>query len=152
VEKWLAQDPSRSKYLKDRPKRSKPIEQFYTLKSNNQRNKICNQCKQPIRAYDPVVEYQFKQNGRRLRWYFHPVCSPIIPGKNKLKPVTIQFNENEVTGAVRFYKDKNLVCFVCGKTVAPGEEIFIGYLKETLLSGHLACCTALSIEPVNPVP
>jgi len=143
VDTWLAQDPTRNQYLKDRPKRSKPIEQNYTLKSNNQRKRICNQCKQSIRAYDPIVEYQFKQNGSRLRWHFHPDCSPVVPGKIKLKTMTIQVQENEVTGVIRSYKDKNLACFVCNKTLEPGEEIFIGYLNESLLQGHQTCCKTL---------
>jgi hypothetical protein len=143
VEKWLAQDPSRNRYLKDRPKRTKPIEQFYTLKSNNRRSRFCHQCKQPIRPFDPMVDYQFKQNGRRVSWHYHPDCSPVTPGKNKLKTGILIIDGQEITGVIRVAKENNPVCSFCQQNVEPGEEVFSGYLQEKLVQGHLTCGQSL---------
>lgn len=143
VEKWLAQDPARNRYLKDRPKRTKPIEQFYTLKASSRRARFCHQCQQPIRPFDPIVEYRSKQNGRRMYWYYHPDCSPVAPGKNKLQTALLFIEGQEITGIIRIAKDSNLICSFCQKNVATGEAIFAGYLHEKLVQGHLTCGQAL---------
>lgn len=145
VEKWIAQDMARQKHLKDRQKRSKPIEQHYTLKANNHRKRICNQCKKPIQPYIPLVEYQFKHHGSRQRWYFHPDCSPVKPGKNKLKTLTITV-QDQITGVIRPCKDDNSTCFICGNPIHPSEESFLGYQEEKLYIGHLGCCQDLAVN------
>ena len=140
VDKWIDQDPDRQKYLKDRNKRAKPLEQYYTLKANNRRQRICHHCHRPIRPYDPMVEYKYKQNGRRQRCYFHPQCTTINPGKCKLRTHTFYHQGKALTGVICPCKNENLVCFICKRTLEPGEETFFGYDQESLYQAHLSCC------------
>lgn len=140
VEHWVAQHPDRQKHLKDRSCRAKPLEQHYILRSNGHRRQFCQKCRQVIEPYLPLVEYQFKQNGARRRCYYHPECSPVAPGKIKLKTLKLSYQGAEVEAAVKSTRREGMACSVCGNPLIPDAEALHWYdSSKKLHHGHLEC-------------
>ncbi|NPV90287.1 MAG: hypothetical protein HPY50_05910 [Firmicutes bacterium] len=140
VEHWIAQQPERQRYLKDRVCRAKPLELHYLLRSNGHRRQFCQKCRQNIDPYTPMVEYQYKNNGSRRRSFFHPECTPVAPGKNKLKLQKITFQGEEVEAVIKATRKEGLVCSRCEKPLPPEVDALYWYGPDKkLYVGHLVC-------------
>lgn len=138
LENWVMEDSSRHCYLKDKEKRQKPVEARFTLRANNDKAKKCFSCGKKIKPYTGLVEYKAKQDGKRIRRYFHPDCSPVEPMKNKLVNATVTFEGKALTGILTPCKSQS-PCHFCGKEITPGEISFFGYTDSGLVSGHSSC-------------
>jgi len=139
VDKWIEQDPERKKYLKDRSRRLKPPEQHYTLRANGNRPAVCQECKEIIRPFEAVVEYRFKKNSHRCRVYFHPACSPLPPGKNRLETATINIKGQQITATLRSCASQELPCCCCRQPIRAGEKSLHWYENDRLYHCHLNC-------------
>lgn len=147
IERWVAQDEQRQKYLKDRICRAKPAELHYTLRGNNHRRQFCHKCRQEIAAYRPLVEYSFKQNGCRRRQYFHPGCSPVEPGKIKLRTTVVCYKGQEWEAVRRMTGKPGMNCSVCGEELLPDREALHWYDADNhLRHGHPECLSTVSGE------
>ncbi|MDH7478515.1 MAG: hypothetical protein QHH02_00720 [Syntrophomonadaceae bacterium] len=147
VERWVAQDDQRQKYLKDRTCRAKPAELHFTLRGNSHRRQFCHKCREEIAPYRPLVEYCFKQNGCRRRQYFHPHCSPVEPGKIKLSISVVRYRGQEWEAVRRRTGRPGMNCAVCGKELLPDEEALHWYDADNRLRhGHPECLDSVSAE------
>lgn len=139
IEEWVAGDPLRHIFYKNREVRRKPAETRYLLKSNGSHTRSCLQCRKKIRPYTPVVVYRSRENGRRIRRYFHPACTPVTPLKSTLETSIITWNTSRIEGVILNFNEKDRVCPVCGQSITTGERTFYGYLNDRMVAGHLAC-------------
>ncbi|MEG6616528.1 hypothetical protein V6C27_08870 [Peptococcaceae bacterium 1198_IL3148] len=139
VETWVKEQSDGTKYLKDREARQKPAEQRYKLKSTFSKSRKCRGCGGIIKAYSPLVEHRFREQGKRHRHYYHPECSPVEPLKCNLEYATATMDGNQVQGLLLPFKSEASPCPVCGQPIKPGEKIFYGYLDEQLVYGHIGC-------------
>lgn len=139
IEKWVAAEPQRQIYWKDREVRRKPAETRYTLKSNSGHSRTCQLCRQKINPYAPIVLYRYRENGRRIRRYYHPACTPVKPLKNTLETVVVNWNSSRLEGVIQNARDEKRLCSICGQPVDPGERTFYGYMNDQVIAGHPAC-------------
>lgn len=139
IEDWVTGDPLRQVFLKDREVRRKPAETRYILKSNGGHTRSCLQCRKKIMPYTPVVVYRFRENGRKIRRYFHPACTPVDPLKSTLETLIIHWNSSRIEGVILNSNEEKRFCAVCRQPVAPGDRTFYGYLNNQIIAGHLAC-------------
>ncbi|WP_194174930.1 hypothetical protein [Desulfofundulus thermobenzoicus] len=139
VEKWVMQQPEPQRFLKDREVRQKPVETRYTLKSNYARTRRCSTCRKPILPFTPMVEYRATREGKRIRHYYHPSCSPVRPLKNKLLTGSAQWADGEVRGIIIPCRVDS-PCHWCDRIIPAGETAFYGYAGDKLLTGHMDCC------------
>ncbi|WP_201721878.1 hypothetical protein [Desulfotomaculum copahuensis] len=138
VEDWVMQQPERHRYLKDREVRQKPVETRYVLKSNYGRPHYCSACRETVKPFTPMVEYKATRDGKRVRHYFHPSCSPVTPFKNKLVTMDAYIDGKQLTGVVIPCRT-DTACAWCGGIIPAGEAAFYGYLDDRLFTGHLLC-------------
>lgn len=140
IENWVASNPDRHRYYKDREVRRKPAETRYVLKSNGSYGRHCLCCRQKIRPYTPVVVYRTRENGRNIRRYYHPACSPVEPLKTSLVTWTVDWNALQIEGVILTAKEAGeKACVVCRQPISPGESTFFGYAEDQLIRGHLSC-------------
>jgi len=139
IEQWVNGDPGRQVFLKDFAVRRKPAETRYLLKGNGSHTRTCLRCRQRIPPYNPVVVYRARENGRKIRRYFHPACTPVEPLKSTLETLTINWDSSRIEGVIlNSHEDKRL-CAVCGRPVEPGNRTFYAYLNGQVIAGHPAC-------------
>ncbi|MCL6559297.1 MAG: hypothetical protein K6U74_10970 [Firmicutes bacterium] len=139
IEKWVAGDPLLHGFFKDYEARRKPAETRYTLKSNGGHTRTCMACRKKILPFTPVVVYRFRENGRKIRRYFHPACTPVEPLKSTLETHVIHWDAALVEGIVRNCNEEKRICAVCGQPLTPGDRTFYGYLNNRIIAGHLCC-------------
>jgi len=140
LENWVASNPDRHQYYKDREVRRKPAETRYVLKSTGSHGRPCLSCRQKIRPYTPVVIYRTRENGRKIRRYYHPSCSPVEPLKTSLVTRTVDWNKQKIEGVILVAKEEEKkACAVCLQPILPGEITFFGYAGDQLITGHLSC-------------
>lgn len=139
IEKWVAAEPQRQIYWKDREVRRKPAETRYMLKCNSGHSRSCQQCRQKIRPYSPIVVYRNRENGRRIRRYYHPACTPVTPLKSTVETFVVNLNTSRVEGVILDTREEKRTCSICGQTVEPGDRIFYGYLNDQVIAGHPTC-------------
>ncbi|MDD4238007.1 MAG: hypothetical protein PHT62_05575 [Desulfotomaculaceae bacterium] len=139
IEKWVGAEPGRKIFWKDREVRRKPAETRYILKCNGGYSRSCQQCRQKIRPYSPVVVYRYRENGRRIRRYFHPACTPVTPLKSTLETLVVNWNSSKVEGVILNAKEEKRTCSICGQIIDPGARTFYGYNNDQLIVGHPAC-------------
>lgn len=141
VERWINQDPDRTVYLKNMSCRAKPRELRYVLTANGKRRQLCHQCKQAIPPFTPLVEYHYKHGGNRRRIYFHPTCSPVPPGKQKLRTRLIGFEGEILEAVVRPIRSDGLSCSLCGLPLDPDSDGLHWYTAKQLYHAHPQCFT-----------
>lgn len=139
IEKWVAEDPHRHKFFKDYEVRCKPAETRYVLKSNSGHTRSCGACRKKIMPYTPVVVYRFRENGRKIRRYFHPACTPVEPVKSTLETRIINWGALSIEGVILNCNEEKRNCAVCGQTLTPGDRTWYGYCNGQILAGHLCC-------------
>jgi hypothetical protein len=139
IEKWVRAEPERHIYWKDREVRRKPAETRYLLKCNSGHIRSCQQCRQKIRPYSPIVVYRYRENGRRIRKYFHPACTPVAPLKSTLETVIVKWNSSRVEGVILINKEEKRICSICGQPVDQGVRTFYGYIGDQVIVGHSTC-------------
>lgn len=139
IEEWVKKDQCRHVFLKDFAVRRKPAETRYILKGNGGHTHRCLQCRQKIMPYTPVVVYRARENGRRVRRYYHPGCTPVEPLKSTLETLTIQWNASPLEGVILNCNQEACICTVCRQPVEPGHRAFYGYLNGQVIAGHPAC-------------
>lgn len=139
IEKWIGADPGLQVFWKDRKVRRKPAETRYILKCNGGHSRSCQQCRQKIRPYSPVVVYRYRENGHRIRRYFHPACTPVTPLKSTLETFVANWNASRFEGVILNARDEKRTCLICGQVVGPGDRTFYGYIDDQLIVGHPAC-------------
>ena len=139
VEKWVHTDAMRLVFLKDYDVRRKPVETRYLLKGNRGHTRTCLKCRKKILRYTPVVVYRCREHGRKVRRFFHPDCTPVVPQKSTLESVTVPWESSSLEGIILCANEENRLCAVCGQPVLPGERTFYGYLEKALIAGHQAC-------------
>lgn len=139
IEKWIADDPLRHCFLKDYAVRRKPTETRYILKSNGGHTRTCRECRKKILPYTPVVVYRFRENGRKIRRYYHPGCTPVEPLKNTLETQVVHWGDASIKGLILDFNEEKRTCAVCLQPIKPGDRTFYGYLDGRLLAGHLTC-------------
>ncbi|MEG6512956.1 hypothetical protein [Desulforamulus ruminis] len=139
LEKWVSSDPERKqKYWKDREVRKKPAVPRYVLKSNLRTSRTCQHCNKKIPPFSPVVELKFRKDGRKIRAFFHPECSPTKPLKTQLDQLEVQWKGNKLTGVIVPCPEE-IHCSICGEAVEPGQRTFYAYKDNKLVCGHLHC-------------
>jgi len=139
IEKWVVAEPARQIFWKDRDVRRKPAQTRYVLKCNGGHSRSCQQCHQKIRPYSPVVLYRYRENGRRIRRYFHPACTPVTPLKSTLETFVVNWNSSKVEGVILNTQEEKKICSICGQVVDPGDRTFYGYSTDQVIMGHPAC-------------
>lgn len=139
IEEWVAQDPLRHVFFKDREARRKPAETRYILKSNGSHARSCLQCRKKIMPYTPVVFYRARENGRKVRRYFHPACTPVAPLKSTLETMIISWNSSCIEGVLLNANEDKRVCAACGQPITSGDQTFYGYFNGKIIAGHPAC-------------
>ncbi|MEW5952790.1 MAG: hypothetical protein AB1815_03390 [Bacillota bacterium] len=146
IESWVMENPARHCYLKDRQVRQKPVETRYVIKSNGSRTQKCDQCRGKIMPFTPVVEYRHRENGKRIRRFYHLSCSPVEPLKNRLSEHTVCRHNENVTGVLTGVRT-GARCAVCNELMQPGETAFYGYQAGKLFCGHPGCLDGASPDP-----
>jgi hypothetical protein len=139
IEKWVGAEPERQIFWKDREVRRKPAQTRYILKCNSGHSRSCQQCRQKIRPYAPIVVYRYRENGRRIKKYYHPACTPVTPLKSTLETLVVNWDSTKVEGVILITKEEKRTCSICGQTVDPGEHTFYGYINDQVITGHPAC-------------
>lgn len=139
IEEWVNGDPRRHIFLKDFEVRRKPAETRYLLKGNGGHTRTCLQCRQKIMPYTPVVVYRARENGRKVRRYFHPACTPVEPLKSTLETLTVNWNASRIEGVILNSNEDRRVCAVCRQPIVPGNRTFYAYLNGQVIAGHPAC-------------
>lgn len=139
IEKWVAGDPERKQlHWKDREVRKKPAVPRYVLKSTLRQTRTCQLCNQKISPFSPVVELKFRKDGRKLRSFFHPECSPAKPLKTQLDQLEVEWKGNKLTGII-IPCPEEIHCSICGEAIEPGQRTFYAYEDNILVCGHLHC-------------
>lgn len=138
VEKWIMEDESRHSFFKDRVVRQKPVETRYVLKANGVRKQRCSCCRKSILPYTPMVEFKARQEGKKIRKYYHPECSPVTPLKNKLKTALGVMGGKKIEGVVSPCRNE-MSCAVCGEIITPGSDTFFSYPSGKLTACHTGC-------------
>lgn len=139
IEKWVAAEPERQVYWKDREVRRKPAETRYILKANGSHSRSCQHCHEKIKPYTPMVFYRYRENGRRIRKYYHPQCSPVTPLKSTLETAAFKLDATVVEGVILAARETSAGCPLCGQPLEAGTKAFYGYINDRLIAGHLAC-------------
>ena len=139
IEQWVNGNPCRKIFLKNFEVRRKPAETRYLLKGNGSHTRTCLHCRQRILPYNPVVVYHSRENGRKIRRYFHPACTPVEPLKSTLETLTINWNFSRIEGVILNSNEDKRICAVCGQPVEPGNRTFYAYLNGQIIAGHPDC-------------
>ncbi|MCL6559544.1 MAG: hypothetical protein K6U74_12250 [Firmicutes bacterium] len=139
IEEWVKEDSLRAVHLKDMEVRRKPSETRYILKSNGGHTRSCMQCRKKIPAFTPVVVYRCRENGRKVRRYFHPDCSPVAPFKSTLETFIIKWGTFKIEGVILTSNQEKRICAVCQQPILPGDRAFYGYAGDKIIAGHLCC-------------
>lgn len=139
IEKWVAAEPQRQIYWKDREVRRKPAQTRYILKCNSGHSRTCQICRKKIKPFSPIVAYRYRENGRRIRKYYHPACTPVTPLKSTLETLVIKWNSTIIEGVILNNNEEKRICSACGQPVDPGTRTFYGYMNDQIIAGHLAC-------------
>ena len=140
VDAWVREDNTRCRYVKDMGVRCKPPQFRYVLRANTGRTRKCSRCRKKITPYTPVVQYRFREQGKKKTRYYHAGCTPVEPHKNKLEPASIVWKEKTLAGVVLPARE-NRPCQVCHKEIPAGEKAVHACLEKELLFGHLECLT-----------
>lgn len=139
IENWVASDPVRKQlYWKDREVRKKPAVPRYVLKNTMARERTCRHCHKKIPPFSPAVELKFRQDGRKIRDFFHPSCSPVKPLKSQLHQLEVNWQGSKLTGLI-IPCPAETSCTLCGQPVEPGQATFYAYDKDKLICGHPGC-------------
>jgi len=139
IEDWVAEDPLRHIFYKNREVRRKPAETRYLLKSNGGHARSCLHCRKKIMPYTPVVVYRTNENSRKIRRYFHPACTPVSPLKSTLETLIVNWNASRIEGVILNSNEDKRICAACGQPITPGERTFYGYLDGQIIIGHPTC-------------
>ena len=86
-----------------------------------------------------MVFYRYRENGRRIRKYYHPQCSPVTPLKSTLETVAFKLDATVVEGVILAARETSAGCPLCGQPLEAGTKAFYGYINDRLIAGHLAC-------------
>ncbi|MFZ5590431.1 MAG: hypothetical protein ACOY81_01280 [Bacillota bacterium] len=143
VEKWVLENISRLRYLKDRRVRQKPIGNKYCYKANRSRPRHCSKCHSSILPYTPMVECRMNVHGKKVHRYYHPECSPVKPLKNKLVTIETTLNGQPTCGVVT-KSNREERCTLCQKSIPAGQPAFFCYNNDQLLSFHLSCLSIMN--------
>ncbi len=138
VEAWINEDETRSRFKKDMQVRCKPAQFKYILRANTGHARKCSRCRKNIPPYTPMVQYRFKEQGKKKSRYYHSACSPVKPHKNKWEPVEIVWNGKKMTGAVLPAKETT-PCRVCNRDIPAGEKAVHALLEKEFVFGHTEC-------------
>lgn len=139
IEKWVSSYPDRKKmYWKDREVRKKPVQPRYILKSTLGKTRSCHHCNKIIPPFSPAVELKYRKDGRKLRYFFHPQCSPVKPLKSQLNQLEVEWKGSRLTGII-VPCPETVHCAICGQPVEPGQETFYAYENNVLVCGHPGC-------------
>jgi hypothetical protein len=140
VDAWLKEDPARRRFVKDMTVRSKPAHLRYQLKANAGSTRHCSRCRKKILPYTPVVQYRFREYGKKKSRFYHPECSPVKPHKNKLQTVHILWNNNFVQGVILKARE-TMPCMVCRRDVPAGVAAVHARTDKEFVFGHPECFT-----------
>jgi len=138
VNAWIKENPYRRQFFKDMEVRRKPEQSRYLLKGNSAHTRVCSGCRKKIPPYIPVVQYRYRENGRKKSRYYHPDCSPVKAQKNKLEKACFTWRGEMVEGVV-LPVQKPLICSVCGTEIAIGAKAVHARKEKELIYGHLEC-------------
>ncbi len=138
VDAWIKEDPARTLYIKDIKVRCKPARLRYTLKGNAGGTRICSRCRKKILPYSPIVQYRFRDFGKKKSHYYHPACSPVKPHKNKLQQAHVYW-QGEVLHGVILPARETLPCRVCDQEVPTGTKALHARKDKELIFGHPNC-------------
>lgn len=138
VDRWLQEDPQRSRFFKDMEVRRKPEKFRYLLKGNAAHTRLCARCRKKILPYTPIVQYRYRENGKKKNCYFHPACSPVKPHKNKLEQVQVLWRGNPLEGVILPVRQAR-PCMVCGEEIPPGPKALHALNGRELVFGHPDC-------------
>ncbi|KAF1085591.1 hypothetical protein SPSYN_01734 [Sporotomaculum syntrophicum] len=138
VDSWIKEDPARFKYLKDAKVRCKPERLRYILKGNSGSARTCCKCRKKILPYSPIVQYRFREVGKKKSHYYHPDCSPVKPHKNKLQQANIDW-QGEVLHGVILSARETLPCQICHQEVPAGSKAVHARRDKDFIFGHPEC-------------
>ncbi|WP_459908958.1 hypothetical protein [Desulfotomaculum defluvii] len=139
IEKWISSNPERKKrYWKDREVRKKPAVPRYVLKSTMNRARTCQHCNKPIPPFSPAVELKHRIEGRKIRYFYHPACSPVEPLKSQLNQLEVSWRGGKLTG-ILVPCPEAVHCSICGQPVEPGQRTFYAYDNDQLVCCHPTC-------------
>lgn len=138
VDAWIKEDSSRNRFIKDMRVRCKPAQFKYILRANTGHVRKCSRCREKIQPYTPMVQYRYREQGKKKSRYYHPGCTPVKPHKNKLEPVNIIWKEEALTGAVLPNKETK-PCLVCQREIPAGDKAVHAFLGKEFIFGHRDC-------------
>ncbi len=138
VDAWIKEDPARTQYVKDIKVRCKPASLRYILKGNAGGTRTCSRCRKKILPYSPIVQYRFRDFGKKKCHYYHPACSPVKPQKNKLQQAHIYWR-GEVLHGVILPARETLPCRVCEQEVPTGTKALHAHRDKEFIFGHPNC-------------
>lgn len=142
VDAWIRADPARIKYVKDAKVRCKPERMRYLLKGNSGCARTCSKCRNKILPYSPIVQYRYRENGKKKSHYYHPDCSPIKPHKNRLQQADIDW-QGEVLHGVILPARETLPCQICRQEVPIGTKAVHARRGKNFIFGHPECFTKI---------
>jgi hypothetical protein len=138
VDAWIKDDPARIKYVKDMKVRCKPAHLRYLLKGNAGSARTCAHCRKKILPYSPIVQYRFREYGKKKSRYYHPDCTPVKPHKNKLQQAHIVWQDDVLHGVVLPAREP-LPCRICGREVPIGTRAVHARRDKEFIFGHPNC-------------
>lgn len=138
VDNWLREDESRARFVKDMRVRCKPAQFRYILRANTAHTRKCSRCRKIIPPYTPMVQYRFREQGKKKSRYYHPGCTPVKPHKNKLEQVFISWQGETLSGALLAAR-KPGICLVCKKEIPAGDKAVHACQGKKLVFGHQNC-------------
>ncbi|AGL02619.1 hypothetical protein [Desulfoscipio gibsoniae] len=143
VDAWIKENATRIQYIKDMKVRCKPARLRYLLKGNAGSARTCSHCRKKILPYSPMVQYRFREFGKKKSRYYHPDCSPVKPHKNKLQQARIDW-QGEVLNGVILPTRETQPCKICGQDVPTGTKAVHARRDRELIFGHPNCFKSLN--------
>ncbi len=138
VDAWIKEDLSRSRFIKDMRVRCKPAQFKYILRANTGHVRKCSRCRGKIQPFTPMVQYRYREQGKKKSRYYHPGCTPVKPHKNKLEPVELTWRNKNITGVMLANKEIK-PCLICKREIAAGEKAVHAFCDQEFIFGHRDC-------------